>query len=307
MYIEDDFYIIKKMQSIARYKENWEAIRTIFKGKLDSGAVSSKIKYTTHDYSHHCINIYTNIENIVLKRACSELTPTELFILNVAVILHDYVMAINPEKRFTHARDAAEYIMKSVNDTNGTELNHLLTNEEARLVAYVVMGHGDIKGNNVEVNTLKYVVDEYVNKYYASPIKIPYLAAILRLADEFDCTANRLICPLEEVGLTDSKEDINSRRHYRKLQLVERVGIKQSPSNILYLYCNDYVLNEKTYDEDAQNMIEVREKLLKEIINVKQNVYNYFEQEHCPIKIYDDIKIMSGNDKFLKKITEMNT
>lgn len=306
MYIEDNYYIIQKMKSITKYNEVWEAIRTIYRGKLDSGAVSSKIKYTSHDYSHHCVNIYSNIENIVLKRSCNELTPTELFLLNVAVIMHDYVMSVDTERRLTHARDAAEYIMKSINNIKGTELNHLLTNEEAQLISYIILGHSDIKENDTEINTLKYVEEIYLEKYYASPIKIPYLAAILRLADEFDCTANRLIGPLEEVGLTNSKEDVNSKKHYRKLQLVERIGIRQYPSNVLYIYCNDFVLDEKTYNEDAQNLLEVREKLLKEISNVKQNVYNYFEQEHCPIKIYDDIEIVSGNEKFLKIIEEMS-
>lgn len=299
MNIEDDYYFIKKMKGTGDYGSRWEAIRAIYGPKLDMGTSSSEIKYTAHDYSHHCVNIYTGIENLVVKRHSNELTPTELFILNVAVILHDYIMSTDTSRRNTHSEDGANYIMEKINSETGTELNQLLSNEEARMISYVVYGHGDIKSKDgSEINTLKEVTELYLNEYYRYPIKVPYLAAILRLADEFDCTVKRLTRPIQEIAFTDSKKDIESAKHYRKLQLIERIGIKVRPNNVLYLYCNDVVLDELRYEEDVQNVLEVREKIIKELNNVKNNVYLNMEQEYCPLKTYDDVEIVSRNLTF---------
>ncbi len=288
--MESELFLIKRM-NVNNYYERWRAIRAIYKPLLDEGSVGSKIKYTTHNYSTHCVNIYNIINNIIIFRDGRNLSPTEAFILNVSVILHDIIMSFDIEKRSSHAKEAYNYILENINSLRENTINMLLTQEEARYVAYTILGHSDFKGES----TLKYLTNIY-EKYSFNCIKFPYLAAMLRLGDELDCSRSRINRPIGTIGFTDSDDDKNSRLHYRKLELIEMVGIKEKPTNILYLYVEDRVLSSNIL-EDAKILSEVRSKILSEISNIKRNVYSMFCQEESPMKMFDDVKIVTNNSE----------
>lgn len=292
--MESNLFLIKCM-NVNNYYERWKAIKEIYKPFLDGGATGSRIKYTTHNYSTHCVNIYNAINNIIIFRDGRNLSPTEAFILNVSVILHDIIMSFDIEKRSSHARDAYDYILKNINSLKENIINTLLTQDEARYVAYTILGHSDVNG----IDTLKFLTDIY-EKYSFKNIKFPYLAAILRLGDELDCSRSRLNRPIGTIGFNDSNDDRISRLHYRKLELIEMVGIKEKPTNILYLYVEDSCLSSNIL-EDAELLFHVRNKILSEINSIKKNVYSMFYQEKSPMKMFDDVKIVTNNSE-LKSI-----
>ncbi len=162
--IAENLKCIKKLKEIGgfenrNYFEKWENIKKAYREILNSDLNTEDAQYTPHDYDRHCVNIYRMLDIIIPDIDINNLENNEkfnvehLFILDVAVLLHDIYMFINPEKRKTHSVEAKHYICEQMYKFIESQsiLKTNLSDDEANFVSEVVYGHSDVKSEDGKV------------------------------------------------------------------------------------------------------------------------------------------------------------
>jgi len=318
--IELNYKIIKKLQDISDYFERWQRIKAVYKPKLDSFTAPSNILYITHNYSNHCVNIYRIFEQILLPKFSVKkyFTIENLFILNVSVILHDYIMITDPEKRRVHSEEGKKYIVKKVFE-NDSFLQNSLIQKEAECVADVVFGHSDIKfklGDNI--STIDLLPDYDFPSGESGPINTKLLSALLRIADELDINNDRIknmhhfedkIQELHNKYLMDKSEgkEINSEgdplTHWNKCKILHFPQINKDDNRIINMVLNDEAIQTRSYYENDINLaIEVRNKIQKELDTLNDKV---FSKGWIKNWTYNRIEIMTREDEYKRLISKI--
>jgi hypothetical protein len=299
---EDNIKCIKYLkEDDGDYYRRWQSLRTLYKDVLDDGYYTSEIKFNTHDYSTHCIDIYRNIDKLIDWNSPNKPSCQEMFLLDAAVILHDFCMATMPEKRFEHSNEALKLIVEKMNSSERNIINTIFINSEAEIVGDIILGHSDTKLRVGNINTLQVLLNkyrEYESDEYAN-IRVCHLACMLRIADELDVTSDRIKRTLTEMNF-DMEDDgeRESRKHYRKLELVKKVMRDKNINNQLILVANEYKCG--VQDDDFELIAEVKNKIEEELEKVN-DIYEAFPQSICPFIKYDKVYIKFDNDKDKEK------
>lgn len=272
IYEEEEYECINYMQN-SIYFDKWKTMREIYKGKLDQGAVKSEIKYTTHNYTTHCVNIYKVLSEVVVDFSK---TPSQrtIFLLNIAVLLHDIIMADDTAKRETHSKDGRTYILAQINSHISNTINSILDSSEAKIIADAIYGHGNITLNDDKINTLE-ELQVQAQKRPTSDNKLAcQIAAALRLADELDTTSKRINRPLEDYHFDDKDEnDVISKLHHKKLELIESVFINPLKNDQIMIGINEFYFETNPFkDDDGELLIEVKEKITKELESIHEHI-----------------------------------
>lgn len=162
--------------------------------------------YTPHDFNHHCYNLYRIISNhlcdlrIGADRS-TQLSDFELFLLDIAVLFHDYAMStittLNVERK-THSADSAQRFLQQWKNSdsslykNGQKAN--MSDNDIRAVAAIIKAHSDEKGPDAPEKTgiLAEDLKDEMDSSDPNPVRAKFLAGILRLADELDITSDRI-------------------------------------------------------------------------------------------------------------------
>ncbi|WP_136524328.1 HD domain-containing protein [Geomonas ferrireducens] len=267
--IEENFSCISMLKSEESYFQNWLTVKNIYVEILDRGSLRQKDAYTPHDYRNHCVNIYNIISNIILKENFSGLNTEELFILDVAVLLHDVYMALDPEKRGTHSADARDFVKREQRD-------HRLPfdREQAICIGDVIFGHSDLKTENgittcKTIEALPKKEDFYVGMS-GKPINVRVLSSILRLADELDINSRRI------KGYKPDDYNINesSRPHWRKCEIFMFPKICPTDRSVIHLKPDHELIKEDGNEEaDVKLLLEVEQKINTELIYLNKNVF----------------------------------
>lgn len=293
MNFEEDEYECIKYLGDSVYIENWKTLRGIFKGRLDQGPANSKIKYTTHDYSTHCNNIYKIISETVVDFSKKPSQKT-IFLLDVAVLLHDIVMADNTEQRETHAKDGQTFVLDAIYSHNRNEINSILKPNDAKIIAAAICGHGNIRNNDgVKVNTLEELYKKYDHTKTDDDKLACQIGAALRLADELDATVNRIDRPQSEYHFDEKLEgDIESKKHHMKLELVDKIYINPRRNDQLMILTNDYYFEKNGFtDECGELIIEVRDKITKELDCINEHITHKLDV--CFYRIFHSVDVES--------------
>jgi hypothetical protein len=300
---EDNIKCIKylKGDDDGQYYNRWLSLKTLYQKVLDDGYYASEIKFNTHDYSTHCINIYKNMDKLIDWTSSNKPTYEEMFLLDAAVILHDFCMATMPQKRLEHSSEALKLIIEKMNSKERNIINTIFINSEAEIVGEIILGHSDTKLKIGSINNLQnllgkykdYDEDEYRN------IRVCHLACMLRIADELDVTSDRIKCTLNEMNFDmDSDSERESRKHYRKLELVSKVMKDSKVNNQLILVANEYKCG--VQDDDYELIAEVKNKIEAELEKVNE-VYEAFSQSMSPFIKYEKVYIKFESDKEKEK------
>lgn len=165
---------------------------------------------------------------------------------NGAYILSPYATALTDEttknsleekfvENYAHLNDVkgcgnlpSEEIMepiRSISDTVSKTINYILADAQlADAISRIILGHSDIKiDSDCRINTLdKAYYDDLeipLGKNQA-PMRLRTLAAILRLADELDCSKQRI-----QGILTTSGYPSDSQKHWDKLKIINSIKI----------------------------------------------------------------------------------
>lgn len=233
--LEENIDIISRMGS--SYTLKWKQLCMQYADDLNRGAVHRNVGFTLHDFDNHCCNIY-KILNEILAKEIDTLKNEELFVLNVAVLMHDYSMTQENFQREKHSRESADMVKKMCkNDTIWKEV-HVNLRE---IIPYIIEAHSDLKGNPIVKTMENPRLTDSMRGNFVNPLRAKYLAAWLRLADELDLTRERLGNYGEHLPqLNESDEEQNeSLKHWKRLKYikyVEVVGI-----NIKLTIDDDYI------------------------------------------------------------------
>ena len=159
-----EFKCIKKMKESNRerfgniVKEYAERLNRVVN---DGGAV-----YTLHDFDHHCCNLYKIISEVILYEEAAfnggekAISDWELYLLNLAVLLHDLGMTQYVDlARDNHSVVSAQKIKEDYRNPSNplSEGKSGLSKNDIDALALIVQAHSDVKDESVkeEVNGLK--------------------------------------------------------------------------------------------------------------------------------------------------------
>ena len=172
-------------------QNRWEQLKNYYIVDLDRGPVYSEIAFTPHDYSRHCRNIYRNISSLLGNNLSNgKISCEELFILNVATLLHDISMIFAPNKRTNHSVLSGE-ILNRFMKAEASVAGQVLSDWERRCIAHIMAAHSDPIVNGAK----KHLFDEMPateNIPGNKSVRLRLLAGILRIADELDIGKNRI-------------------------------------------------------------------------------------------------------------------
>lgn len=271
VYIEDAFDCIRMMEGIGDYSQRWKAIRQIWAPRLDKGPVSQKEDFTPHNHTNHNVGIYKILSEVLIPKSAygRELTAESLFVLNVAVLLHDIMMTYTPSVRAEHSKEAHDFILRSFRHED-----YNITSQEMEAIALVILGHSDIKDevNNVSIDTIEMLPKDDADFITGlqGKINVRLLSALLRLADELDIHAGRIH------GYSSSKREIkdSSQPHWRRCEILSYP--QKNPSDVTAIQLvplESRIYAEGNIDNDVKELLEVRNKISKELAQLHDKVF----------------------------------
>ena len=136
--------------------------------------------YTPHDFSHS-LTVEENLNWIIPDDIKNSMNNFELFFLIVSAWLHDWGMIGDASEDPKEIRDIhhirTEEFFESLYDKVGLSIN------EARIIGKISKGHRKINLYSPEYNNTSFSSGKI--------IRVRFLSALLRLADEVDITFSR--------------------------------------------------------------------------------------------------------------------
>ncbi|MCL2173097.1 MAG: hypothetical protein FWB84_05585 [Candidatus Bathyarchaeota archaeon] len=273
-------------------RRDWETLFNLAQNYFEGSSVSLQlIAYTIHDCSHHCFNIYKNISKVLIPKTVWErpeklrgITDEELFLLDVAVLFHDYAMKniLDDAYRGRHSEESAK-MFKNMCKTQYAFQTIFDTVEKQNIIANIIMAHSDIKEFSTEKQEFKTVTATFedVPMCSGSNVHTKVLAGILRVADELDVTQTRFprnyaanITALKKY-LPTAPPDIQaglkeSLDHWYKLEYFSSI-------------CrSDYEIKLDVVGEKYLSDINNGAEIIKKVINKITHELNYVERNCSP-------------------------
>ncbi len=165
--------------------------------------------------------------------------------------------------------------LQSVLETVSTSVNYILNSQKlSRAVSRIILGHSDIKIDKLHrINTLDRVYYSDLDLPHGpnqNQMKLRILAAVLRVADELDCSQQRI------EGITRPSMPSESKKHWDKLELISSVTITSVIKLSVDKYCHDL----RTKPSYAYEMLfEIEKKVNQEL----KTMQKCLEEEDFPI------------------------
>lgn len=272
MNVDNELYNLLCIKGMGEnYLKKWRNIKEQYAHLLDQGSIYRPIAYTHHDYSHHCYNIYKIVGQVVLYKP--QLSEQEWFILNVAILLHDFSMIQPNFDRLIHSKQSSDWLSKQM--TEDTVLKTNLNSSEAEAIELIIQAHSDCK----EIVDGKETITEYTLENEgiqdtmdcegAHEVQVRFLAAVLRIADECDVTRSRL-GEADFSKLDDNdKEQKNSKEQWLRLKCFKH--LKRSKDNLILEVDDKYVEKHPDEKQDIERRIKtVVLKIRKQLRYVKE-------------------------------------
>lgn len=301
----DKFPIIQKLQGTG-FEEQFINLVNFAVPILDGGPLLKSIGFTPHDFSHHCKNIYKILERILPEEFYIQNRAGEnLFVLLVSVLFHDIGMTKewSEKVRNEHSLLSREFILEHYenNDVNSVIMQNL-KKVYAEYVGDIIYAHSDIKENGVlKIDTFDEICQKYEEKRKPTmgeheKINVPFLTALLRLADELDISYERI----ENTYYSKMKNIPSSFQHFRLCELFENVG-KDGDTLIIEVDERKYNTGEEhEKSSKAASIIERYEKICKEFRMLKDRVL--CNTKHASADIWDIRKIqLVDEEKFIEQ------
>lgn len=254
---------------------------------LEDGPKLSSIGFTPHDFTHHVKNIYSLFDKLLPEAFFKKYSKGEnLFVLLTGALFHDIGMTKewSDEVRAKHSKIGKEmflaYFAKGGTDSIVTLSIDLRYSE---YIGDIIYAHSDVKeSKGTRIETFrdiyeKYEIQEYGTKVIHEEINVPFLAALLRLADELDITYERI----KNIDYTQKNNLPSSLEHFRLCELIKDIQQSKSNDSLIIVIdeskCNLKLLKQESNDTnrfqhddvlkiatEAASILERYEKIQKE-------------------------------------------
>lgn len=277
------FKCINKMES--DYKSRFIDLVNEYEPKLNKVFYDGESIFTMHDFDHHCIDLYKIVSEYILNpniayiESDSALNARELYILNIAILLHDIGMTkCTFFDRGIHSKVSADIIRDDYRNPSNplSEGKSGLTKNEIEALALIVQAHSDIKDGNIKAceNGLNNPALKNDMSGKIEQIRAKLLAYILRMADELDITTDRIGAQevendLEKVKYKyeDIKKQLKEETDTKKKEKLEKeLDKSEKMCESLEHFKKLYYFKEITIDEGGVANIIIDEQYIKEEI-----------------------------------------
>lgn len=239
--------------------------------------------YTNHDNLHKK-GVEEILDNMIPDSIKNDLKPAEIFYLLVATWFHDVGMILTDEKEKKEFNESKEEIREKIRDQHHIRsYNYILKNsldlnldgKEANAIANICKSHR-------KINITEEVEDPI---HGGSRIRLRFLGACLRLADECHVTEDRISrLTLEKIN----KSSWEFRKHFKKHELV---------SGILFNENNDKTIKIGAYVETTEDEVileGIKDKIQEELDSIKE----IFKENGLPLK---SVVLDLNRDELIKK------
>ncbi len=246
-----------------------------YEDELNNGALIRLTGFTPHNADIHCKNIYRILSDILPEQFYRKYSfGDNIFVLCVGAFLHDLAMAhsVSIETRCKHSEIAKKMVHDEIYTDRKTVMKSNIKREYADAVMDIIYSHSDIKDEygNIKNRTLEETIEKYdtngLSKGEHEELNVPFLAAVLRLADELDLDYSRI----EDTGYERKDNTEESKMHYERCEYFKRVRINSNNTGQL-------ILEEDTnatiyFDEEKKQTVAVQ------ILSVYQKVCDEFDR-----------------------------
>ena len=270
------------------YQEDFDKLAEHYGKMLNRGPAQTITVYTSHDFDRHCFDLYRIISMYLLREeGIRQLSPEELYLLNLSVLLHDISMcrggyekdANTMFNRDIHALQSAQWIRHEFDQGNTPLYQSGLTADQVEIICDICKAHSTLKDRDTPTGLfdpeLKYKKDGKTGE-----IRVKALAGILRIADELDATRHRLANADEMDRLLtadDSRPEVQafirenkkSRKHFRRLLLIRKLERCEDNTTQLALRIDMSQAKKRQLAGDEENLVddllEVQRKIQGEL------------------------------------------
>lgn len=228
---------------------------------LESGPALSSIGFTPHDFTHHVKDMYSLFNKMLPTAFFKKYSKGEnLFVLLASALFHDIGMTKewNDEVRSKHSEIGKEMFLKYF--IEGSADSVVKQNIETRYSDYIgdiIYAHSDVKESNGTIfETFRDIYDKYEKQKYGTKgnqeeINVPFLAALVRLADELDITYERI----ENIDYSKKNNLSSSLEHFKLCELIKDIQLSKSKDSLVIVIdeskCNLELLNQKSSGIDS--------------------------------------------------------
>lgn len=174
------------------------------------------------------------------------------------------------------ATDAEQELCSHIYSTLQVLMKHYIPDDGyRRCIGQVILGHSDIKLKNSQISTLRkeFFEEQELGFISDKPVKARILSAVLRLADELDCSYRR------KADINDANIPEESKKYWDRLNLIRNVRISP-PQIILEVDCN-YIKHHDDRQQCFYWLQEIHEKIEEE----RKTVISCFEDEHFSLNL----------------------
>lgn len=297
--------IVKRLAATP-FGENFKNLVNYAGDRLQSGALLRSIGFTPHDLQHHCKDIYLILERMIPDAFYEKNTYGEnLFVLLTAVLFHDIGMTEewSEDVRNCHSEKSRDYFLEAFQSGDGDSvIQQNITNQYKEYIADIIYAHSDIKDKGiVKKETFIEICDKYENLGHqtigeSEEINVPFLAALLRLADELDISYERI----EGVLYGKMRNLPASLEHFKLCELFKMVQ-KGNNEYTLVIEVDERKYNVgEEYEKStrAACVLERYEKICKEFKMMKERVL--CNTNHASSDIWKIRKIrLINEDKYI--------
>lgn len=301
----DSFIKIKEIPIITKlkkgkYYDDFKNLVNLYAPSLDFGAVRREVGFTPHNFSNHCRDIYKILSDILPEKFYKVYNNgSNLFLLLTAVLMHDYYMSYDSseEARRQHSKLGKEFVEEAIFGKENTPLKMYCSKEFGEALADVIYAHSDIKDEHggIDTYTFKDILEKYSDKKKkikvgGEELNVPFVAALLRLADELDIS-------YERVEGTDYEGKINteeSKMHYEICKYFKPIQNRKGEEISIEIFEREF---ENVLDEDKPA---IAGQIINRFIKIEKE-FDYLRKEVFINNLYTKDEIWT-----IEKVSLMN-
>lgn len=274
------------------HQDKLDKLVDVYAGDLHASIHVGDSLFTPHDFNHHCYNLY----RIISENLCDleiggdrnkTLSEFELFLLDLAVLFHDYGMSPEVElevRRESHSADSAERFLELWRDSESALFRLCseagMKENDAKIVAAVIRAHSDDKSAADPQKTG--IFDERLSDQMPSSdtgsVRAKFLAGILRLADELDITSDRLEAPrlLNQLDPSNANNRVSA-QHWKNLTYFSALHNSEEVKTQLDLVLDEDAVQEEINKGNGEvvhaEIWKVKEKIDRELDKIKKEIF----------------------------------
>lgn len=303
----DDYFIkiekipiITKLNKKSKYYDDFKNLVNMYASSLDVGALVREIGFTPHNFSNHCRDIYKILSDILPDKFYKVYNKgSNLFLLLTAVLMHDYYMSqdASEEARRKHSELGKKFVEKEIFGKENTPLKMYCSKEFGEALADVIYAHSDIKDEHggIDTYTFEKILEKYSDKRKkvkvdGEELNVPFVAGLLRFADELDISYERI----EGTGYEGKINTEESKMHYEICKYFRPVQNRKDEEISIEIFEKEF---ENVPDDDKPA---IAGQIINRFIKIKKE-FDYLRKEVFFNNLYTKSEIWT-----IEKISLMN-